>query len=135
MTELYIKMGIAGILFGAWPLIMNRSGLESGVTTVILSTTTLVLVAPFALRSDFSSAAQHPWLIALAAGIVGGLGLLAFNSALAKASTERVGSLFVLMTIVQISVAALYHAWVNGGVSIKQGVGFAAAACAAFLLL
>ena len=54
---------------------------------------------------------------------------------LANMTPEIVGRLFMLMIIVQISVPAVYNTVVNGNLTLKAGVGFAAAIIATVLLV
>lgn len=67
--------------------------------------------------------------------VAGGLGLLAFNGMLSRATPQTVGSLFVLMLVVQIATPALYQVINSGEVTVSKAVGFAAAILAAFLLV
>ena len=99
MESLEIKSVIAGILFGIWPLFMNRSGLSGNLGTFVFAAVVLLCVFPFAVSSLQNIGTAH-WMWAIAAGIFGSLGLLAFNSVLSKATPQNVGILIVLMIIV-----------------------------------
>ncbi len=134
MESLEIKSVVAGILFGIWPLFMNRSGLSGNLGTFVFAAVVLLCVFPFAISSFHSIRTSH-WMWAVAAGIFGALGLLAFNSVLAKATPQIVGILIVLMIIVQTVVPAIYQAIMNGGLPFSKIVGFVLAAVAAVLLL
>lgn len=134
MSDSILKMVLAGILFGAWPLLMNRSGLTSSTANVVFSAIVLLIVLPFAM-SDGVTFSGTKWWFAVLAGVAGGLGLLVFSSEIAKASQENMGKLFVVMLVVQASVPAVYHAYMNGGLSIKTASGFAAAIVATVLLV
>ena len=133
MESLEIKSVIAGILFGIWPLFMNRSGLSGNLGTFVFAAVVLLCVFPFAASSLHNIGTAH-WMWAIAAGIFGSLGLLAFNSVLSKATPQNVGIFIVLMIIVQTVVPAVYQAIMSGGLPFTKIAGLVLAA-AAFLLL
>lgn len=133
MESLEIKSAIAGILFGIWPLIMNRSGLSGNLGTFIFALVVLLCVFPFAAGSLQNIGKAH-WIFAIPAGIVGAFGLLLFNSVLSKATPQNVGVLIVLMIIVQTIIPAIYQAIMSGGMPFTKIAGLVLAA-AAFLLL
>jgi len=134
LESLEIKSVAAGILFGIWPLFMNRSGLAGNLGTFVFASVVLLCVFPFA-AGNFSNLGNVHWIWAIAAGVFGALGLLAFNSVLSKATPQTLGTFFVLMIVVQIVIPAVYQAIMGGGVSFTKLAGFILAAVAAFLLL
>ena len=127
-------MAVAGVLFGAWPLLMNRSGLSGTTATAVLSIIMFLLALPLALQAGLPSAGQNWWL-AIAAGLCIGLAFLAFNSGLANAAPKIVGQLVIFMVVVQLAVPAAYQAVMNGQLTVKSALGFVAAAVAAILLV
>ena len=135
MNELQIKAVLAGVFFGVWPLFMNRSGLNGMISSAYFSAMVLVGVLPFALyRGGFSIPAAN-WTMIAFAGLAGTLGILSFNSMLADASPQNIGTLFVLMIIVQVIVPASYQAIMSGEWALNKIGGYAAAVLAAYLLL
>ena len=132
--SLEIKSAIAGILFGIWPLLMNRSGLSGNLSTFVFASVVLLCVFPFSASSLHNLGSAH-WMWAIAAGIIGSMGLLAFNSVLSKAAPQNVGIFIVLMIIVQTIVPAVYQAIITGGLPFTKIIGFVLAAVAAYLLL
>lgn len=134
MNELQIKAILAGVCFGVWPLLMNRSGLSGNVSSAVFALGALIVVSPFALCELNSISANVIWTMAVGACVFGGIGLLLFNGMLSKATPEKVSSLFLLMIMVQIATPALYQIVQDGGLTTSKGVGFAAAILAAFLL-
>lgn len=131
--ELTIRTLIAGLAFGAWPLLMNRSGLSGNFSVIVFGAIMLVCVSPFAFWQvgDLSSVI---WKMAIAASVVGAVGMMSFNGMLAKATPQQVGSLFVVMIMIQTAVPAIYSLMMNGGLTIAKSVGFLCAAVAAVLL-
>ena len=134
MESLEIRSVAAGILFGIWPLFMNRSGLTGSIGTFVFAAVVLLCVFPFAV-SGLNNIGNAHWIWAVTAGIFGALGLLAFNSILAKATPQTVGTFFVLMIVIQVVVPAVYQAIMSGGLAFSKIVGFVLAAVAAILLL
>lgn len=134
--SLQMKAVLAGVFFGIWPLLMNRSGLTGNVSSACFSAVTLMFVLPFALSSSGFAIPTANWTMVAAAGFIGALGLLSFNGMLAGASLQEVGTLFVLMTVVQITVAAFYQTIMAGGIPPLEKVGgYTLAAASAYLLL
>lgn len=137
MDSLPLKAAVAGLFFGLWPLFMNRSGLSGSVSSLVFTSVVLLCVLPFGIRhilggtEDF---AQVSWMMAIVAGICSAIGVMAFNSMLANATPQKVGTLFVLMIIVETVVPAAYSVVINGGVSLTRAAGFVFAAIAAILL-
>src|SRR3989344_3826804 len=134
MNDLRVMAALAGVFFGLWPLFMNRSGLTGNVSSAVFCVAAFIGVLPFAIKSGGASLATANWLMVVFAGLFGALGLLSFNGMLASASLQNVGTLFVLMTVVQIAIAASYQTIMNGHLSIDKVSGYVAAAVAAYLL-
>lgn len=136
MNELQVRAILAGLFFGIWPLIMNRSRLNGNVSSAVFAFGAFLMVAPFALRSiDKSLVISADWKMAAFAAICGGLGLLAFNGMLAKATSEKVSALFVLMIVVQIAIPAVYQVVITRSITPMKLLGFVAAAVSAFLFI
>lgn len=133
--DIQSKAILAGIFFGIWPLLMNRSGLNGNISSACFSAIVLIGVLPFAIHSSGMVIPTANWNMVILAGAVGALGLLSFNGVLANASLQNVGTLFVIMTLVQIVVAALYQTWMNGGISLERFMGFLLAGVASYMLL
>lgn len=133
MESLQLKAVLSGICFGIWPLLMNRSGLSGNLSTFAFALTVTVCVLPFTL-GNLGDIAHSRWLFVLAAGILGAIGLIFFNGMLSKATPKDVGTLFVLMVVVQVAVPAIYKV-VLSGITLEKGIGFALAAIAAVLLM
>ncbi len=134
MTDLHYKAILAGLFFGIWPILMNRSGLPGNVSSAAFSLGVAVIVLPFALRQAYTVSFSPVWLMVIGACVTGALGILFFNGMLSKTTPETVGTLFVLMIVVQVSVPAVNQIIMNGELTLKTGAGFAAAIIAAFLL-
>lgn len=126
-------MIISGILFGAWPLLMNRSGLHWVNASIVLLLVALALITPFFWIS--STTREVSWGFAIAAGCASALGIFLFNSGFSQLQPENTAPYFMLMLMVQVAVPALYHVYMNGVVSLREGVGFCTAIITALLLV
>lgn len=134
MNDSTLKMVLSGILFGLWPLLMNKSNLNSATSVAFFAIMVALIVLPFGIYNGLTISGSK-WWFAVLAGCSGALGLIAFNSVLSKVTKEEVGQLFILMVVVQVSIPAIYHVYTNGGLTLKTAGGFAAAVVAAFLLV
>lgn len=136
MHELFLKAMFAGIFFGIWPLLMNKSGMTGNVATALFTLVCCVIVVPFALNGFEDMAMQNArWSFVVGAAVFGAIGLLLFNGMLAKATSQNVATLFVIMIVAQIMVPTLYQILVGGGVTVSKGFGLIFAVIAALLLI
>jgi hypothetical protein len=134
MDAIDVKAVASGICFGLWPLFMNKSGLNSAEASAALSLFLLAVVSPYLLVNGLPSFSAVRWEMALPACLFDALGLLALNSLLSNASSAEAGRAFVIVTVVQVAVPAVYLAVLNGGLTLKTVFGLAAAVTAVFLL-
>jgi drug/metabolite transporter (DMT)-like permease len=136
MRDIYAYAIVSGILFGFWPLLMNRSGLDGFASAALFTAVAFLVVAPVALWSgQVQQISFTPLLFfALAAGVCGGLGVLVFNTGLAKVTTQEVGMLFIIMLMFQLAVPAVYHMIQTGDYSPRTLAGIAGAFLVVYLL-
>jgi len=135
MTELKHRAIMAGLFFGSWPLLMNRSKLPGDVSGVILSLVSLLVVLPFAMQGfGWSIIADSSWWWAILAGLASGTGVIYFNGGLAATTPSTVSNFFVMMIVVQVSVSAIYQIIVTGNFEIRKIAGFLFAIVTAYLL-
>ncbi|MDO8573086.1 MAG: hypothetical protein Q7S11_05035 [bacterium] len=134
----YVEVIIAGIAAGAWPLVMQRSGLIGAPVAIVYSAVSLI--AAFGLLwwvggfKEFTQGTSVNWWWAIGAGVLAALALLFLSDVVGKTSPLHLSTLYVLLLIVQISIPAIFYVVINHGVSLKQGIGFILAIVAAFLL-
>lgn len=135
MTELQ-KMALkAGLFFGAWPLLMNKSGLPGNLSGSILGFISFLVVTPFAMQGfTWSLITESNWIYAVLAGVASGVGVIFFNGGLAVTTTATVSNFFVMMIVVQVSVSAVYQIIVTQTVTPEKFFGFILAGGAAYLL-
>ncbi|MDO8471181.1 MAG: hypothetical protein Q7S49_01045 [bacterium] len=127
----------AGICFAAWPQFMNMSRLTGFVSALAFGLGATLMVVPFAMRTIMISNAPFAnvvWFMVAMAALSGGMGLVSFNSMLAKVSLADLGTYFGIMAIVQLSVAALVQCVASGRVDGIKITGFVAAGVAGYLL-
>lgn len=133
MDNLQIKAMLAGLFFGIWPLLMNKSGLNGGMSSMAFSGLVFALVAPFALK-NVGDLTQIRWMLVILAGIAGAIGVMNFNGMLAKATPNNVGSLFITMIAIQIALPAIVQIIADRKIAVYKGLGIACAILAAIFL-
>lgn len=89
----------------------------------------LVFVFPFFLK-EFDFFQQVNWRYAISAFVTGTAGVIIFNNILALATKEEIAYLFLAMTMVQVSVPAIYGIFMNGGLTVKNVFGLICAIAA-----
>lgn len=124
---------VAGVSFGAWPLVMNKSPLPWGTSSVIFTTTILICMIPFAISNPGNLARINIW-IPIIAGLISAVGIACFNGMLVKATSQNLGSLFVIMIVTQTTFPVMYDIIMKGGLGMKKGLGFILAFAACILL-
>jgi hypothetical protein len=136
--NLSMQAVIAGLLLGAWPFVMDESKMNGYLATGVFCAISLMVVMPFAIQAASDHPFKTKWGFAIAAGILGGIGLLVLNGMVAKARARGadLGTLFVIFIVAQIFFAATYRAVKNPeSFTPAKFVGFAAAGLSAALLL
>jgi len=126
----------AGVLFGAWPLVMKKSGLTPMASAFVLTFMSLIVYLPFLRRSDYQATSFLTVGLGLAAvaGIMNGIGTIAFQKMIADKSTAiTTGILLVILTQMVVNAVGgwLFHGDVF---TVKKVAGLFTAAAAAYLL-
>lgn len=129
---------VAGLLFGLWPFLMNRSGLNGSISASVFALTVAVFVVPFGLHQITTSGmpATTPlgMSYAIGAGIIGGIGMLIFNWVLANTPTTQTAITFMLIVLVQTAVSAAYQLVIAREMTLDKAIGFVFAIIAGVLL-
>ena len=130
--ELQVRAVIAGLCFGLWPLFMNLSRLAGNVAAAVFSAGTLLVVLPLAVASDRSSLAEPLVHDRVCRHLLRNRNAVIQWHA-RKAPVKIVGSLFVLMILVQTIIPAVYQV-ARDGLTVTKAVGFVLAISSAVLL-
>ena len=133
MSEYLVKIIISGVLFGFWPLLIGKSGLNTGTATALFSATSFLIVTSFALMNGFTLSGGKWWWTVIA-GSMAAMGVLAFNDVMIKAKPTVIPMMFVIMLVIQVTIPATYHVAANQQFSPKTIIGFVAAIIACILL-
>ena len=129
-----LKAIIAGLLFGAWPILMQRSHLPGNIQSFVFAGGTFLIVSFFAI-SGFKNIHDPNWTMAILGTIAGGFGLAVFTKGLALTDENTISAYFVLMIVVQATIPAIYKIVIDGkGINFEKTLGFALAIVATFLL-
>ena len=134
MKNPYILPAFTGVLFGCWPLLMNRSGLSGNLSAAVFTLLAFVLLLPFAIYDGMQTAYTAKWWYAIAASICAAAGLLLFSAMLAKTTPQEVGLQFITMMLVQIAVLAVYYVLLTRDFAPRRLLGFALAGVVVYLL-
>jgi drug/metabolite transporter (DMT)-like permease len=136
MKTIYLYSIAAGILWGVWPLLMNRSGVSGIAATAIFTAVGLTIHLPLAFLSGQMQKVDFNLLVwfVVASGILAAIGTLCFNTMLAKATPQEVGILFLGMLMVQIASPSIYHLVQSGDYSLRKLTGIIGAFVVVFLL-
>ena len=133
MSTITVKMVCAGIMFGLWPLFINRSCLNGNNAALAMTAIMLLIVLPCMNISGLTSS-KILWIWVVAAGVSGAMGMLVFNSGISQLTPQTIGPFFVIMIVTQISIPAIYHIIQNGSISRHEAAGLIMAIAAAILL-
>lgn len=135
LRNVYVEVIIAGIAAGAWPLVMQRSGLIGAPVAFLCGLVAFIAATVLIVVSGGVQTQAQPtlWWIALAAGLLSALPFLLLGDVIGRTSSTSLSTLYIILLLVQISIPAVFYAVVHG-VNLKQGIGFIFAIAAAFLL-
>lgn len=129
------KTSLSAILFGAWPLLMARSGLGGNVASFAMACMGILICGIAIAIQGGGDLSEVKWHWAACASLCSVIGVLMFNSMLATAKKEDVAVLFVLNLVIQVVIPAIYHVIVNDWkVPAIRLAGFALAIGSAILL-
>lgn len=136
MREVLLQAVISGIMFGLWPILMQRSGIQNVfVSTAVMEVFVLTTLLPLGIMNfRMSEFMKMDWFFTVSASVAAALGVLTFNDGLAKTTVSTVSTYFVFMMVVQVIVPASYHLFINGGFTSSKLLGFAFAGLAAYFL-
>ena len=138
MTRLLVFQALfAGTCFGIYPLLLDISRIDGNLRAAVFTLVCLLSMAPFVLQSGLVPLASANWWALVAAGVLGGAGLLQMNRFFAGAPTQDVSTmLFVVMQVTTIVLVALNYLRLNGwSVPIDKAIGLAGAPVIVWLLL
>lgn len=116
---------VAGLLFGTWPLLMQKSGLSGHLSSAVFALVAfLIILVPTFLKGKIAEQVEVADLkIAILAGVLGGLGLLAFNTMMTKVPMTSIGTYIVVMIVAQTIVPVIYQMVVSGDFSLRKIAG------------
>lgn len=133
---------IAGVSYGAWPLLARGLVFNASALTLLVSVGTAV-VALVAMMTIYGGAwttsgtpyvGTTPLLIALAAGAINGIGTLAYSKILGTQGidvSQMITLVIVLMIVTVVVGAALFF---GEGITFKKALGIVAAIISVVLL-
>jgi hypothetical protein len=126
---------LAGLGFGAWPLLMSRSGLTGGISSLFFSVGSAFVTLIFVLSVGSFTLTKTPHYgyagFSVAFGVAG---MLLFTNMLSEARYTEVGRLIVLTTLVQVIVPIVYQMVVIGDTDPRRMAGVLCALVAIGLL-
>ena len=134
MVGLYTRAVIAGMLFGAWPLVMRYSGLSGNAAAISYAGISLACMLIYVFTMGGMRIETAYWQYAIIAGLLGAGGLILFGNGLMQAPKDVVGSFVVIMIVMQSLVPAAYQLYLEKNLSLPRALGFGAAIAAAILL-
>lgn len=133
MDKYQLRAVLAGILFGLYPLLLNRSNLPGNITGMMFSFLVAIFILPFGV-SEVPKLAHANWVMLISAGMLSAIAMMCMTNFLTNNSKEKIGLLIILMIVTQASVTAIFQMMMDRGVSITRLFGFIFAVLAVYLL-
>lgn len=133
MDKYQIRAVLAGVFFGLYPLLLNRSNLPGNLTGMMFSFFVAVFILPFAL-GEAPKLATANWLMLISAGAISAIAMMCMTNFLTNNTEEKIGLLIILMIVTQATVTAIFQIIMDKGVSATRLSGFALAIMAVYLL-
>lgn len=133
MDKSQIQAVLAGLMFGIYPLLLNKSKLGGNIMAAVFTFAVFMFIFPFA-TGQIKNLAGADWRMLLGSAAVSAIGMMCMTSYLASSSQSSVGLLVILMVVIQAIVTACYQIAMDRGVSLAKVVGFGCATAAIILL-
>lgn len=131
--EIYLVI-ISSLLCGTWPLVTKLSGLEKGWATIFLSAGMLIsAIVITACGSTNNTISQKALMLGLAAGLMNGIGLAAFNKLLTMSDVSRSATAMYALLPAVIVVSGIM--FLSEPITFRKAAGLGAAVVAAILLV
>ena len=130
----------SGLLFSVWPPCLKKSGIEANTASMIFSIFSCMVIVSttFVTRGTVAFGVWEMPTAGLCflfiAGLTGGSGILTFNTGASAVGMKELGILSVVMIMTQVVGSAAFQAYMNGGITTKQGLGFALSFVVIYLL-
>lgn len=137
-TAMYAKAITAGILFGAWQLVLPRTGLSGNAASLMLVALATVVILPFVIKGGgFTQLETAKWVPVVVMATLFAGGILFLNSGITQAAQvdlNKIVIVILVMMIAQILTPVIWQGWVDGGFSTARVVGILMAIGSAILL-
>ncbi len=124
---------LAGVAFGAWPIVMHQSNLGGTAMLVFLNIIIIGMTLPFMLSKPLEFGSVD-WRWAIAASVIAGIGMLAFTDMLPRTTPATLGTLYMIVLLVQFTFPLVYRMVMGGRMSTTQIAGILLASAAVVLL-
>lgn len=142
MIKIYSLVTLAGLCAGAWPLVMKPANFGGGAIAVSYCIFSLVAALALLAREGLRVGAEVDmpvvWQWAAVASTLAAVALLFFSIVIPQVPREKLGAVYAVLMLVQISVPVLYHMalqlYEHHTVDLKHLAGAVAALIAAYLL-
>ncbi len=86
MNKAIFLCALVGVFFGTAPLLGRLSSVSAMMMAVLVAAGSLVATSPFAFSQDYAAAGPKGIILGLLAGILNGIGLIAFYQLVAGAN-------------------------------------------------
>jgi len=141
--KVYLMAATAGLCAGAWPLVMKPANLGGGAIAISycvfsLAAALFLFVVVEKLQAPAQAGVPAGWWWAIAASILAAAALLLLSIVIPQVSREKLGAVYAVLILVQITVPVLYHTvlqlYEHHAADPRRLAGAAAALIAAYLL-
>lgn len=124
---------LAGLCFGFWPILMRLTGLTGMQAGFMVSSVTLLVFIPLFV-GDTQGFTWKTFGMALAAGLINGLGSVCLQKSLANKQLE-VGTTIMIIVMTQLVVTAISSRLILGELwDLRKLAGMGSAAFTVWLL-
>jgi len=124
MNKTLIFALTAGLSFGIWPIIMQRSGLNGYMQAFIFSVT-LMLMTSVPAMTDYGEVKSVKWSLAIIASVIAGFGTMFYTSSIARAFSMKQSLAMVILAqiLVQTMVPVIIEAVQTKSIGMQRVIG------------
>jgi hypothetical protein len=128
---------IIGICFGLWPFIMNKSNLDLRFAPILASIIALIMTVInlfYFSSGELKTMNAKNLIIGCLASVICSFGVINFYKILSRTSPQELAIIFIVITLIQVSIPVLINIVVSGELTLNKAVGFLCAFLSIYFL-
>ena len=133
MSDPRVLAALAGICFGFWPMLQNRSGVDGSWATAVMAGIAIVAMIPSMATQGLPSTTTGGWTLLSTAGFIQAIGIFAMASLAIKVPGAELPKFLMIAYVIQACVPPAIQLSA-GGMTPWRAAGFVSGAFTIYAL-